>query len=264
MNVKSVLIFDSGVGGLSVYREIAMALPHQHIIYAFDNEGFPYGQLDDEVLVQRVCNMVSAICAKYDVALVVIACNTASTLVLPPLRELISIPVVGVVPAIKPAARLSKSKKIGLLATPATVKREYTHQLIIDFALDCDVIMVGSTALVEMGEAKLRGIPVDKEALHRELLPFINQVDCVVLGCTHFPLIKREIEEVLGEDCLVIDSGKAIAQRVARLLLKNEQKTSGHRAQHCVLSSAPVDNEKALNKELIQLGLCAVKRTPFF
>lgn len=264
MNVKSVLIFDSGVGGLSVYREIAIALPHQSIIYAFDNEAFPYGELDDDVLIQRVCEMVSAICAKYDVAMVVIACNTASTLVLPPLRELVSVPVVGVVPAIKPAAFLSKSKKIGLLATPATVKREYTHQLIMDFASDCDVTMISSTALVEMGEAKLRGIAVNKEELYQVLLPFINLVDCVVLGCTHFPLLKREIEEALGEGCLVIDSGKAIADRVARLLIKEDKKISNQKPEHHVLSSALVENEKALNKELIQLGLCEVKRTPFF
>lgn len=263
--MKSVLIFDSGVGGLSVYREIAKELPQQHCIYAFDNEAFPYGELNDDILIHRVCNMVSAICEKYDVAVVVIACNTASTIVLSPLRERISIPVVGVVPAIKPAALLSQSKQIALLATPATVKRDYTRQLIREFAPDCDVKMISSTLLVEMAEAKLRGLPINKVKLHQLLLPLINQVDCVVLGCTHFPLLKAEIEQILGRKCQVIDSGQAIAERVSWLLLKHDQKTlNKHGSQHEVLSSAPVENEKALNQELLHFGLSAVKRTPHF
>ena len=261
----SVLIFDSGVGGLSVYLEISTILPQQPVIYAFDNAAFPYGELDDEVLVERVCNMICAICKEYDVAVVVIACNTASTLVLPVLRELISVPVVGVVPAIKPAARLSKTKKIGLLATPATIKREYTRQLIGDFASDCDVKMRSSTALVEMGEAKLRGRPINKELLNEILRPFKDEVDSLVLGCTHFPLLKSEIVEILGEGCAVIDSGKAIANRVDSLLLESSQKKEqAHLPQHYVLSSAPVHEEEALNKELIQLGLSLIQRTPFF
>lgn len=263
--MKSVLVFDSGVGGLSVYREIAMILPMQHIIYAFDNEAFPYGELDDDVLIYRVCNMVSAICRDYDVALVVIACNTASTLVLTPLRQRISIPVVGVVPAIKPAALLSKTKQIGLLATPATVRRDYIYRLIDEFASNCGVKMVSSIELVEMGEAKLRGFPVNKSRLRCLLRPLINQVDCVVLGCTHFPLLKTEIEEILGEQCLVIDSGKAIAERVSLLLSELGLKaTAKNWLQHEVLSSAPVKKEKALNKELFLIGLSAIKRAPHF
>lgn len=263
--VKSVLIFDSGVGGLSVYREIAMALPKQHVIYAFDNEAFPYGELNDDVLIHRVCNMVSAICAEYDVALVVIACNTASTIVLTPLRARIPISVVGVVPAIKPAALLSKTKKIGLLATPATIQRDYIYQLIKAFAPDCEVKMLSSTELVEMGEAKLRGFSINKDQLFHLLYPLINQVDCVVLGCTHFPLLKTEIEAILGDKCLVIDSGKAIAERVGLLLSELDQKAAVKDwLQHEVLSSAPVKNEKALNQELFRLGLSAVKRSPRF
>ncbi|CZF85000.1 Glutamate racemase [Grimontia celer] len=262
--MKSVLIFDSGVGGLSVYKEVAQVLPEQHVVYAFDNEAFPYGELVDDVLVQRVCGMVSAICNEHDITLVIIACNTASTLVLPHLRSLLSIPVVGVVPAIKPAATLSKSKCIGLLATPATVRRSYTHQLVKEFAPDCQVEMVGSTELVQMGEGKLRGTPVDKQLLKQVLSPFINKTDCIVLGCTHFPLLKEEIEDILGEQCLVIDSGSAIANRVVTLLKEGDQKTSLSKAKHLVFSSAPVKEEEALNQELEKLGFATINRAPIF
>lgn len=263
--VKSVLVFDSGVGGLSVYKEITFMLPEQHIIYAFDNEAFPYGELADDVLIHRVCHMVCAICEEREVALVVIACNTASTIVLSPLRELLSIPVVGVVPAIKPAARLTKKKAIGLLATPATIKRDYTSQLVKNFALGSSVKMVGSTELVEMAEDKLRGLAVNSLLLEKILQPFVNEVDCLVLGCTHFPLLKEEIMCVLGESCFIIDSGKAVAERVVWLLSENSPIILDQKWQyHDVLSSAPVKNELALNIKLSQLGFSAIKRSPHF
>ncbi|OEE63477.1 glutamate racemase [Enterovibrio norvegicus FF-33] len=266
MIVKSVLIFDSGVGGLSVFQEVTKLMPEQHIIYAFDNAAFPYGELPDDVLVNRVCGMITALCAVHEISLVVIACNTASTLVLPPLRERLAVPVVGVVPAIKPAAAMSKSKKIGLLATPATVKRDYTQQLVRDFAPDCQVTMVGSTELVRMGEAKLRGVAVTTSVLESVLEPFIGQVDCVVLGCTHFPLLKPEIETVLGKTCVVVDSGLAIASRVACLLNeKGDLKASFEgKHPHWVFSSASVKDERALNQEMAKLGFSAITLAPIF
>lgn len=262
--MKSVLIFDSGVGGLSVYQEIARVLPEQPVIYAFDNAAFPYGELDDEVLVSRVCGMLSALCREHDVALVVIACNTASTIVLPHLRAMLEVPVVGVVPAIKPAAALSQSKVIGLLATPATVKRSYTHQLVQEFAPQCEVVMVGSTELVQMGEDKLRGQATDNERLRAILAPLNKKVDCVVLGCTHFPLLKQEIENILGTGCAVIDSGQAIANRVESLLEEGGQLTSRKNKPHRVYSSAPVNREDALNRELAVLGFETISRAPTF
>ncbi|WP_150138886.1 glutamate racemase [Candidatus Enterovibrio escicola] len=264
MNVKSVLIFDSGIGGLSIYLEINKLIPNQHIIYAFDNAAFPYGEQEDDVLVTRVCGMVSALCAEYNIVLVVIACNTASTLVLPYLRELLSIPVVGVVPAIKPAAEISQSKKIGLLATPATVKRAYTRQLVQDFAFSCEVTMVGSTRLVQMSESMLRGIAVDKDELQAVLSPFMGEVDCIVLGCTHFTLIKDKIEDVVGESCQVIDSSKSIANRVAGFLIKEGQKAFLNKHPHWVFSSASVNEEAVLNQEFCQIGFLSIQRVPIF
>ncbi|KXF82549.1 glutamate racemase [Enterovibrio coralii] len=265
MIVKSVLIFDSGVGGLSVFQEISALMPNQHVIYAFDNAAFPYGELDDDVLVSRVCGMVSALCKEHDISLVVIACNTASTIVLPHLRSQLTIPVVGVVPAIKPAAQLSQTKHIALLATPATVKRTYTQDLVNEFAPDCKVEMVGSTALVMMGEDKLRGKPTDMAKLDTILEPFQYGVDCVVLGCTHFPLLKDEIQQMLGEKCRVIDSGLAIAKRVEMLLRQEgSHSLSALSRKHDVFSSAEVKEEEALNKEMSQMGFSIIKRAPTF
>ena len=262
--MKSVLVFDSGVGGLSIFEQIATLLPQQHIVYAFDNEAFPYGELADDVLIARVCGMISSICAQQKISLVVIACNTASTLVLPSLRSMLTVPVVGVVPAIKPAAMFSKTKKIGLLATPATIKRSYTHQLIEEFAPDCDVKLLGSTALVQMGEAKLRGLQPDMGELQQILTPFINQVDCVVLGCTHFPLLKVEIEQVLGESCKIVDSGKAIALRVKHLLAGKSDIVDLSHFPHLVMSSSAVSQEKELNHYLSTLHFSDIIRCPAF
>ena len=154
----TVLVFDSGVGGLSVYREIREKLPDAHYIYVFDNEAFPYGEKSQDFIIDRVVRIVSAVAEKHDLATIVIACNTASTVSLPALRaKFTDIPIVGVVPAIKPAAKLTCNGVVGLLATRATVKRPYTHELIERFATDCKVHSLGSAELVELAERKLHG-----------------------------------------------------------------------------------------------------------
>ena len=174
--MKRVLIFDSGVGGLSVYQEIYAQLPNVQYIYAFDDAAFPYGELPEDELIARTRHIVSLLVERHCVDLVVVACNTASTIVLPTLRDVLAIPVVGVVPAIKPAAMLSERKVIGLLATPATVQREYTELLISQFASHCEVLRIGSTRLVEMAEQKLRGQAISIAELEKILKPWRNMV----------------------------------------------------------------------------------------
>ncbi len=265
--MKHVLIFDSGVGGLSVYQEIARLMPLQNYIYAFDNAGFPYGELADHVLIERVCAMIKGISEHYPLALIVIACNTASTLVLPPLRSLFDIPIVGVVPAIKPAAYASKTKRIALLATPATVRRDYTYKLIKEFAPHCQVDLIGSTDLVYLAEEKLRGAVISPEALSPILNLLNSQVDHLVLGCTHFPLLKDELAACLPKSCLLVDSGKAIAKRVKNLLQLEEEKSGSDKTKrltHHVLSSAPVNGERALNQRLLAFGFNSITRAPTF
>ncbi|WP_435928306.1 glutamate racemase [Dryocola sp. BD613] len=217
----TVLVFDSGVGGLSVYNEVRQLLPDLHYIYAFDNVAFPYGEKSEEFIVERVVEIVTAVQERYPLALAIIACNTASTVSLPALREKFAFPVVGVVPAIKPAARMTANGIVGLLATRGTVRRPYTHELVARFATECKIEMLGSAELVELAEAKLHGEPVSLEELRKILRPWLRMKeppDTVVLGCTHFPLLQEELLQVLPEGTRLIDSGAAIARRTAWLL----------------------------------------------
>lgn len=262
--MKRVLVFDSGVGGLSVYQEIHALLPQVQYIYAFDNAAFPYGELAGDVLIQRTHTIVSLLVARHNIDLVVIACNTASTIALPTLREALSIPVVGVVPAIKPAAAISKKKVIGLLATPATVKRAYTHDLVQQFACDCDVLMIGSTRLVEMAEEKLRGQSVSLGDLGKILQPWQGKVDSIVLGCTHFPLIKEDIAFAFQSPVHIIDSGEAIAYRV-KLLLGDSVEIS-ETIENLTYNSAATKDEAALNYSLgkMRLGIIQSLDLPNF
>lgn len=221
-----ILIFDSGVGGLTIQAAIAARLPEENYVYACDNAAFPYGPKPEDELVQRVHDVLDALIARYSPKLLVVACNTASTVALPRLRQHYTLPIVGVVPAIKPAAQLSKNKIIGLLATPGTVRRAYTDQLIRDFAADCIVLRIGSSELVQIAENKLRGEIVDIAALRALLSPFFERdafnrrepVDTIVLGCTHFPLLKDELQAAAPSAVNWIDSGNAIADRVVSLL----------------------------------------------
>lgn len=227
MMKPTILIFDSGMGGISVYDEIRIAFPFAHYLYCFDNAFFPYSEKEPEAITERVVQIVQKINEIHPLNLVVIACNTASTVVLPSLRSAFSFPVVGTVPAIKPAAQLSKSKVIGLLATKGTVTRSYVAELIENYAANCQVEKIGTTELVEIAEAKLQGKTVSLNKIEEIVAKWRQNtvLDTVVLGCTHFPLIKTELQMCLPNVCFFVDSGKAIAQRVESLL-NSEQKKS--------------------------------------
>ena len=216
----NVLVFDSGVGGLSILAELRRALPQCQLTFACDNEQFPYGTKDERTLTERVDKVLKALIRRVNPDIIVVACNSASTLVLPRIRSHFNKPVVGVVPAVKPAAKLSTTKRIGLLATPGTVKRQYTKQLITDFASDCTVISVGSSELVALAEQKLRGEAVSTNALKKILAPFLAEpeLDTMILACTHFPLLRDELSELMDSDVQWVDSGQAIARRVQSLL----------------------------------------------
>lgn len=251
--IANILIFDSGVGGLSVYKEIVQRLPHLNYTYLFDNQAYPYGTLPEDILVKRVMCLITNMVKEQEIDLVVIACNTASTVVLPELRKRLAIPVVGVVPAIKPAC-LAAKHAVGLLATPATVTRPYVQQLIETFSCQKEVELLGSSELVDMAEDKLRNIPVNMERLANVLQPLKERVDVVVLGCTHFPLLREEIQLAMGDKVTLVDSGKAIAKRVATLLgNQHNRETKAKRANQIFCSATP-NNEVALKKNLLDLG----------
>lgn len=218
-----ILAADSGLGGLTIVAEIRKALPQARIAYLCDNAFFPYGTRPDAELLAHFLDVMSRAIARVQPGLIVTACNTISTICLPQLRAATSIPVVGVVPAIKPAAQQSRRKIIGLLATPATINRPYTDDLIQRHAADCTVLKAGSAELVEMAEAKLLGHPVDRDRVRRILAPFFDrpvgtQPDVVVLACTHFPLLREELQAAGPADVAWIDSGAAVARRVVEVM----------------------------------------------
>jgi glutamate racemase len=215
-----ILVFDSGVGGLSILQEIRRQYPHCCFFYASDNAAFPYGTKTEEELIERVDVVLHQLQQTTQADIIVVACNTASTVALPRIRERFSQPVIGVVPAIKPAAAISQSKVIGLLATPGTVKREYTQQLIAQFAADCEIISIGSSELVHLAEQKLRGETITQQQLEPIVQRLIHnpEIDTVVLACTHFPLLKEELKIALPNIKHWVDSGEAIARRVGHWL----------------------------------------------
>jgi len=224
---SSVLIFDSGVGGLSILSEIHQRTPALDLYYLMDNAFFPYGIKADDVLISRITRVCIQAVAELQPDILVIACNTASTLVLEQLRLQLDIPVVGVVPAIKVAASLTSNNQIGLLATPATVNRSYTDQLVKDFASHCEVFRFGSSHLVQWAEDYLISGEVP-EALFEHLNPWLEQqpMSHIVLGCTHFPLLRSALESLWPERHWV-DSGEAIARRVDALLSAQSPEESG-------------------------------------
>jgi len=219
-NIPNILVFDSGIGGISVYNEIMKKIPKANYIYLFDNQSFPYGDKSSEFLIARVKSVIDKAILQFPVDIVVIACNTASTICLPMLRESFFIPIVGVVPAIKPAINITQNKCIGLLATKATIQREYTHNLIRDFADGYQIELLGLSELALMAEQKLQGVAINMDNLFKLMTPWLELAivpDTIVLGCTHYPFIQAELALVFP-NATFIDSGSAIAMRVYDLL----------------------------------------------
>jgi glutamate racemase len=217
-----ILVFDSGLGGLTVYREIVAARPDADFLYVADDAAFPYGALPEPELIARVVNLLGELIAANKPDLVVIACNTASTIVLPELRKNFSLPFVGTVPAIKPACAASVTKRVSVLGTEATVQREYTRALIRDYAQDCVVTLVGAKSLAGYAEAELHGTPVGDDALRAEIAPAFRddgaRTDTVVLACTHYPLLLERLRQLAPWPVNFIDPAPAIARRVVDLL----------------------------------------------
>ncbi|MFW2828811.1 glutamate racemase [Sphingomonas sp. ID0503] len=221
-DTRPILLFDSGVGGLSVLGPVRALIPAAPIVYAADSAGFPYGTKTEAEIAARVPALLGRLVERYRPRLIVIACNTASTIALPEIRAALDLPVVGTVPAIKPAALVSKSRVIGVLGTAGTVRQRYVDKLSAEFAADCTVLRHGSDALVKAAEAKLRGEAVDPAVYERELAALSGQpggerLDTVVLACTHFPLVQEELAAAAPQLLQFVDGGAGIARRVAVL-----------------------------------------------
>jgi glutamate racemase len=216
-----LLFFDSGVGGLSVLRPTRALLPSAPIVYAADSAGFPYGTKSEAELATRVPALLGRLVERFDPRLVVIACNTASTIALDDARAALDLPVVGTVPAIKPASEISTTRVIGVLGTEATVRQPYVDDLAAKFAADCTIIRHGSPRLVELAEARLGGETVSVEDVRAATRPLFDapdgdRIDTVVLACTHFPLLADELAEAFPRVAYV-DGGPGIARRIAWL-----------------------------------------------
>jgi len=216
-----LLIFDSGVGGLSVLQPIRALIPAAPIVYVADSAGYPYGTKSEAEIATRVPALLGRLVERFDPELIVIACNTASTIALDHVRAALDRPIVGTVPAIKPAAALSSSRVIGVLGTEATVRQPYVDRLAAEFAADCTLLRHGSAALVELAEAKLRGEntdPADYAHIMDGLRgqPGGTGLDTVVLACTHFPLVQKELEAA-APGVAFVDGKEGIARRTAWL-----------------------------------------------
>ena len=222
-DARPILFFDSGIGGLSILGPARRALPEAPFVYVADSAGFPYGTKAEQEIAARVPALLGRLAERYAPRLIVIACNTASTIALPAVRAALDIPIVGTVPAIKPAAAYSRTRVIGVLGTPATVRQAYVDDLADRFAHDCTVIRHGSAELVALAEAKLRGDPLPDEAVAAAIAPLLaapggDRIDTIVLACTHFPLLAEELRQAIGRPVAFTDGGDGIARRIAHLV----------------------------------------------
>ncbi len=211
-------VFDSGVGGLTILSALRAELPHEHYIYFGDTAHCPYGTRSEAEIIE-LSIQASRFLIEQGVKLIVVACNTASQAALTTLRATFSLPFVGVVPAVKPAASATRKGRIGVAATNQAVRAAYLHQLIDDFASGIEVYAVGYPELVMMVEAGQLDGPEVEEQVRRTFTPLLaSGVDVIVLGCTHFPALRPVIERVVGGQAQVIDSGKAVARRTHAVL----------------------------------------------
>lgn len=222
MDTRPLLFFDSGVGGLSVLAATQHLMPHAPLVYVADSAGFPYGTKTEAEIAARVPALLGRLAERFDPRLIVIACNTASTIALAAVRAALELPIVGTVPAIKPAATLSRTRVIGVLGTEATVRQPYVDDLAARFASDCTVLRHGSAALVELAEAKLRGESPDIAQFRKALTGLFDQpggdrIDMVVNACTHFPLVVEELGRAAPHSVRFVDGASGIARRVAAL-----------------------------------------------
>ena len=259
---RPILVFDSGVGGLSVLREIGALLPRAPIVYAADSAGFPYGTKTPAEIEARVPALLGRLAERYDPALIVIACNTASTIALDPVRAALHVPIVGTVPAIKPAAALSRTRTIGVLGTDATIVQPYVDRLAHEFASDCAVLRHGSAELVDLAEAKLRGEATDPAAYARILdgllsRPGGERIDTVVLACTHFPLVEDELAAAAPRPLAFVDGSAGIARRTAWLMRDHDWPQSPH--EGIAVFTGPAGLAEAYRPGLAAYGLARIE-----
>ena len=260
---RPILFFDSGVGGLSIVAPARVAVPHARFVYAADSAGFPYGTKSETEIAVRVPALLGRLAERFRPRLIVVACNTASTIALAAVRAALDVPVVGTVPAIKPAAALSRTRTIGVLGTEATVRQAYVDDLASRFAADCRMIRHGSAALVELAEAKLRGEPTGPADYRAVLAGLFDQpggdaIDVVVNACTHFPLVEPELAAAAPAGVRFVDGGPGIARRIAALT--DGQDWAKGRVPDAAVFTRLGERQRALAPALAGYGFAAVQQ----
>ena len=263
MDNRPLLVFDSGVGGLSVLAEVRQTLPNAPIVYVADNGGFPYGTKTEAEIAARVPALLGRLAERYRPRLIVIACNTASTIALAAVRAALDLPIVGTVPAIKPAAEQSKTRVIGVLGTNATVRQPYVDDLSERFASDCIVLRHGSAALVELAEASLRGEETPDGAYADALAGLLDQVggdrmDIVVLACTHFPLVADRLTAVAPRPLAFVDGAQGIARRTAYLM--RDQQWPAAQVPGTAVFTAPIELPEGLRASFARFRLTKIEQ----
>ena len=217
-----ILVFDSGAGGLTVLDALRRILPQAPVIYAADNAGLPYGEKSEAEIAARVAGLLGRMTERFQPRLACIACNTASTIALGMVRDVLNIPIVGTVPAIKPAAAMTRTGVIGLIGTGATIRQGYVDRLEAEFAANQTLLRLAAPGLVAAAEAKLRGAAVDPAIIAQTLSAMRameggERIDTLVLACTHFPLLADELSDAFGPQVALIDGADGIARRIASL-----------------------------------------------
>lgn len=252
MDTRPIGILDSGSGGLTVQECIAALLPSESIIYVGDHANMPYGEKTKSMIRDRATTCIRFLLSR-DVKLVVVACNAATVAGIDMYRNMFpNIPIIGVVPVVKTAATLSRTKRFAVLSTPSTARSVYQKHLIKMFAISCKVFSVGNSLLVKLVEEGKTDTPHIRRILKRILQPLLKEhIDVLVLGCTHFPFLKPVIEEIVGPDVMVLDSGQAVARHVKRILEHERITALGKNSMHSFFTSGDPENVSKVTSRLL-------------
>lgn len=246
-------IFDSGVGGLSIFIEIKKLLPNENIFYVADSISFPYGNLSPQKIKERTFKITKFL-IKEKVCLIVVACNTATTVSLSFLREKFNLPIVGVVPVVKTAAFLTKRKKIAILATKPTLESKYHKNLINEFCQGVEVINQNCPGLVELiEEGQIKGKRIEM-LLKKYINPLISkkQIDVFALGCTHFPFLRSKIKNIINDETFILDSGPAVARQVKRVLINERLLDKTKKPKYIFYTTGNKDKFEKVARQLLE------------
>jgi len=257
-----ILLFDSGIGGLTVLAELRRLLPQAPVIYTADTAGLPYGEKTEAEIAARVAGLLGRLSERYRPRLVCIACNTASTIALGMVREVLRVPIVGTVPAIKPAAEMTRTGTIGLLGTAATIRQGYVDRLEAKFASGKHLLRHAAPELVAAAECKLRGEAVDPAAIASAAEGLRRQasgevIDTIVLACTHFPLLEEELGAAFGPEVRFVHGAAGIARRIAHL---TDGQSFARQSPDLALVTGPLEDCEALRPALSRHGLDQCER----